>query len=133
MGNLFLLLLAYCLKITLGSIAFIYTHLRFIYFGIRKKSFKYINDNLGKYYYECAYAEDVSGNPLLQWMLNDWAVKPDSPYRFGKIEPLSKTFGLVKSVNKDYPFGRFIASMINAIAALMKDYDHVENAANSNT
>lgn len=110
-----LFIISFILSLILMPTSFIYTILRSIKHG-----------GLNKYFYDCAFSIDQSGNVICQHLLNDLMVKPDGERHGDPDKTISHVTGKNKLKNKQYKIGKFIANILNKI-----DKDHVEKAANN--
>lgn len=116
------------LMLTVGTFAFIYTHIKFVARSIRKKSWTHFRDNMANYYWLLAFSDDQRGNVIAKEVFNDFFLKNAlGRLEYGKPDhTVSHVTG--KNEQKDLLtfWGRFLAAILNLI-----DKGHTRRAANN--
>lgn len=89
------------------------------------KGFKGGYRYLDEYFRRVAVSVDVMGNTTGDQAWNDFWVKEDSYYPFGRLETISKVMGINDAINNLTKFGRIMGSALNFI-----DRDHLKKSVN---
>jgi hypothetical protein len=133
MGNGMIAILAYILVlglyVFLASLAIVYTYIKAIIIGIKKRSYKAYSQTMWQWVYKAAWGLDQAGSPLLKHLGNDLMFKPDAKRMGSPDVTISHYLGYNKVNNKSYWLGLFFAYLVDLVALFFGDVNHTEKAA----
>lgn len=121
-------LIVWSLYTVIALIAIPWTVVKLLIRSVKRRKFSYWKD-MWEWVYKSAWGIDQAGSPLLRHLGNDWMVKKDGI----RIQSQDKTISYYLGVNKINGtlswLGYIVAFLVDFVAALLGDFNHVEKAA----